>query len=265
MLRSLTRKPTVEFHFFPHEGTVWYWLTVNARGKTLKSKLKATNLAGCAPEVMARVTALAVAYHVIPKRLPVTFPERPVHDAGRAYARSPEYKAAVADNNAAAEEYRSAVSRHNALRSEFAALMAAIATVDFKKCATSTAITLEGEKGNDDNRSFALYRGAVWVCDRPLAIAQWQVLVDRLIQREEAELACALAEESSTSHTRERIPPELRRAVWIRDQGKCARCGSRERLEYDHIIPLARGGSNTERNIELLCEGCNRTKSDSIM
>ncbi|MBF0103144.1 MAG: HNH endonuclease, partial [Desulfobacterales bacterium] len=43
------------------------------------------------------------------------------------------------------------------------------------------------------------------------------------------------------------------------------RCGSRENLEYDHIIPVSKGGSNTARNIELLCEKCNREKSDKIM
>jgi TPR repeat protein len=63
---------------------------------------------------------------------------------------------------------------------------------------------------------------------------------------------------------REPIPSAVRREVWRRDQGRCARCGSREKLEYDHIVPVARGGSNTARNIELLCERCNRSKSDSI-
>ena len=36
--------------------------------------------------------------------------------------------------------------------------------------------------------------------------------------------------------------------------------GSRERLEYDHIIAVANGGSNTARNLELRCEKCNRRK-----
>lgn len=64
--------------------------------------------------------------------------------------------------------------------------------------------------------------------------------------------------------SRRPIPADVRREVWRRDEGRCSRCGSRERLEYDHIIPVARGGSNTVRNIELLCETCNRTKSASI-
>jgi len=37
-----------------------------------------------------------------------------------------------------------------------------------------------------------------------------------------------------------------------------------EKLEYDHIIPVSKGGSNTERNIQLLCEKCNRQKSATI-
>jgi Holliday junction resolvasome RuvABC ATP-dependent DNA helicase subunit len=60
------------------------------------------------------------------------------------------------------------------------------------------------------------------------------------------------------------IPSEIRREVWRRDAGKCVKCGSRERLEYDHIIPVIKGGSSTARNIELLCEACNRSKRDSI-
>lgn len=66
------------------------------------------------------------------------------------------------------------------------------------------------------------------------------------------------------SNRRSHIPEQVRIAVWRRDGGKCCRCGSRERLEYDHIIPVSKGGGNTERNIELLCERCNRKKSDNI-
>lgn len=63
---------------------------------------------------------------------------------------------------------------------------------------------------------------------------------------------------------RERLPDAVRLFVWQRDQGKCVKCGSTAKLEFDHVIPLAKGGSNTERNIQLLCELCNRTKGASI-
>ena len=42
------------------------------------------------------------------------------------------------------------------------------------------------------------------------------------------------------------------------------KCGSQENLEFDHIIPLSKGGSNTVRNIQLLCQKCNREKSNKI-
>jgi hypothetical protein len=70
--------------------------------------------------------------------------------------------------------------------------------------------------------------------------------------------------EKLTKTPRERIPDDTRLFVWQRDRGCCARCGSRERIELDHIVPIAEGGSNTARNIELLCEKCNRAKGASV-
>jgi hypothetical protein len=71
-------------------------------------------------------------------------------------------------------------------------------------------------------------------------------------------------QKQTANENRDAIPSEVRREVWRRDGGKCGRCGSRERLEFDHIIPVTKGGSNTARNIELLCEICNRAKAASI-
>lgn len=60
------------------------------------------------------------------------------------------------------------------------------------------------------------------------------------------------------------IPKEVQREVWRRDEGRCVECGSQKNLEFDHIIPISKGGSNTARNIQLLCEECNRKKSNKI-
>jgi 5-methylcytosine-specific restriction endonuclease McrA len=64
--------------------------------------------------------------------------------------------------------------------------------------------------------------------------------------------------------SREPIPEAVRLFVWQRDNGKCVKCGVRERLEFDHIIPVVAGGSNTERNVQLLCESCNRSKGATV-
>jgi 5-methylcytosine-specific restriction endonuclease McrA len=64
--------------------------------------------------------------------------------------------------------------------------------------------------------------------------------------------------------SREPIPEAVRLFVWQRDSGKCVKCGMRERLEFDHIIPVVAGGSNTERNVQLLCESCNRSKGAAV-
>ena len=63
---------------------------------------------------------------------------------------------------------------------------------------------------------------------------------------------------------REPIPEDVRFEVWRRDGGKCVKCGSQKNLEFDHIIPFSKGGSSTARNIQLLCQDCNRHKSDKI-
>jgi len=60
------------------------------------------------------------------------------------------------------------------------------------------------------------------------------------------------------------ISQDVKDRVWNRDDGKCVQCGSNEDLEFDHIIPFSKGGANTYRNIQLLCEHCNRSKSAKL-
>jgi HNH endonuclease len=63
---------------------------------------------------------------------------------------------------------------------------------------------------------------------------------------------------------RQPIPERVRSEVWRRDGGACVDCGSRENLEFDHIVPWSKGGANTARNLELRCETCNRKKAAKI-
>jgi len=63
---------------------------------------------------------------------------------------------------------------------------------------------------------------------------------------------------------RKAIPRAVQREVWQRDSGRCVECESKERLCFDHIVPFSKGGSNTVRNLQLLCERCNLSKGNRI-
>lgn len=63
---------------------------------------------------------------------------------------------------------------------------------------------------------------------------------------------------------RETIPQHVKNKVWLRDNGTCVECGSKEKLEFDHIIPFSKGGSSSYRNLQLLCEPCNRKKHHNL-
>lgn len=60
------------------------------------------------------------------------------------------------------------------------------------------------------------------------------------------------------------IPRDIRQRVWQRYGGQCAECRATQYLEFDHIVPVAKGGSNSEGNVQLLCRGCNSKKRDLI-
>jgi hypothetical protein len=123
------------------------------------------------------------------------------------------------------------------------------------------------------NKSFWLYRGKTVMTidmmhlsneEQKLEVANAVLKHEkRYTQLQRQQEAYARIEYTDAAR-RERIPENVRLFVWQRDEGKCVKCGGTERLEFDHIVPVAKGGSNTERNIQLLCETCNRAKGANI-
>ena len=69
--------------------------------------------------------------------------------------------------------------------------------------------------------------------------------------------------ELDTRYGRQPIPRKLRHEVFKRDGYRCRECGSSKdetSLEIDHIVPVAKGGTNDIDNLQTLCRECNQKK-----
>jgi hypothetical protein len=97
------------------------------------------------------------------------------------------------------------------------------------------------------------------IIDRALAL-----LIADLSRKKAAQVATPVAGSRPTGARSRHIPAIVRRAVWTRDQGRCAfvapsgwRCRERGRLEFHHVRPFAVGGGATVANIQLRCRAHN--------
>lgn len=79
--------------------------------------------------------------------------------------------------------------------------------------------------------------------------------------------------QSSATETRETrrdgryIPRTVMLKIVRRDDHVCQECFTYVRddeIEFDHIIPVSRGGPTSVENLRLLCRTCNNAKSDHI-
>ena len=71
------------------------------------------------------------------------------------------------------------------------------------------------------------------------------------------------------TRSKRHIPAHVKGAVWQRDGGRCTfttetghRCPARHMLQYDHVVPVARGGEATVENLRLLCATHNRFEAE---
>lgn len=65
----------------------------------------------------------------------------------------------------------------------------------------------------------------------------------------------------SSSRNPRHIHPGVKHHVWMRDQGKCTKCGGTRNLNYDHVLPVALGGKSSPANLRLLCFQCNQRQA----
>lgn len=128
----------------------------------------------------------------------------------------------------------------------------AITDALLKQHSAAEFFTLQSNQ-SEDKRFFAYCGKCVWVSAKWFPPSAWLEIA-----------RTAQLDDYKETGSGRMISVQVRREVWRRDGGRCSECGSMERLEYDHLVPFSRGGSNTTRNVRLLCEPCNRRKATSI-
>ncbi len=111
-------------------------------------------------------------------------------------------------------------------------------------------------------------RGTYYVSAVQMSLDEVPMVLDaereKTTQSLRNELERIKSKAESKGSNRAPIPESVQVLVWNRDGGKCVKCGSQENLEFDHIIPISKGGGDSARNIQLLCETCNRSKGGRI-
>jgi 5-methylcytosine-specific restriction endonuclease McrA len=56
--------------------------------------------------------------------------------------------------------------------------------------------------------------------------------------------------------TRKRVPADVRRAVYARDNYACVLCGDARVIHLHHVVHRSLGGTNTADNLVCLCPYC---------
>ena len=126
-------------------------------------------------------------------------------------------------------------------------------------------VTLSPETFEKLQRARSLLRHALptgdvgSILDRALTL-----LVEQVERRRFADVAAPRASADESTSAGRQLPAAVRRAVWQRDEGRCAfvggegRCRETAFLEFHHVVPYARGGEATAENIQLRCRAHNQ-------
>ncbi len=128
-----------------------------------------------------------------------------------------------------------------------------------------------GEASPERVRVFEKIRDGIWVYNGLFSLVDgWKEAVDgrkvfkfKLQVLDEGAKSIPLSN-PELGHDRV-IPTSVKLEVWKRDKGACAKCGSKQNLHFDHIIPYSQGGSSKDpANIQILCAKHNLEKKDRI-
>lgn len=144
-----------------------------------------------------------------------------------------------------------------------------LSTARYRRLLRSTAVEPQAvlEDGERKRRWWWFDGEAFWEDDGLDAIQLKALVLQRRAQQaRRVQRAVALMEqqEPPAAPPRDVIAEAVRLEVWRRDAGRCVSCGSKERLQFDHVIPVALGGAGTVENLQLLCAACNGSKGAAL-
>jgi 5-methylcytosine-specific restriction endonuclease McrA len=130
-------------------------------------------------------------------------------------------------------------------------------------------VTISKEAHDKLRRAQDLLRHAIPNGD-PAAIFEraLTLLVENLERKKLAAASRPRAETETASRSRH-VPAAVKRAVWARDEGRCAfighsgRCAERGFLEFHHVVPFADGGATDAENLQLRCRAHNAFEAEA--
>ena len=118
-------------------------------------------------------------------------------------------------------------------------------------------------------KQYWMYQTQIWSATSELTSEDVFALVEASRHRDDRQLERAKAFLFQDFHdpasSRKAIPDAVKKGVWRRDGGSCVECGSKEQLNFDHVIPVALGGSSELGNLQILCSSCNTSKGAGLI
>ena len=122
--------------------------------------------------------------------------------------------------------------------------------------------------GRVGERTYWLFQNRWFSDNENLTAAEVHAVLVTRDQRNQQRINRAqsmVAASSPTPSRRGAIPDDVKQYVWTRDHARCAGCNTTTELQFDHIIPVAYGGSSAAENLQILCGPCNRAKGASVI